>query len=90
MNFILRHIRILLLLALIGAPAMTAVAQRQKIKNLPYYDQRLLHWGLSFGFSMPTISFAHTGSEAAEGWWTTCPKVNPSFQVGLMGDLAIT
>ena len=90
MNFILRHIRILLLLALIGAPAMTAVAQRQKIKNLPYYDQRLLHWGFSFGFSMPTISFAHTGSEAAEGWWTTCPKVNPSFQVGLMGDLAIT
>ena len=68
MNFILRHIRILLLLALIGAPAMTAVAQRQKIKNLPYYDQRLLHWGFSFGFSMPTISFAHTGSEAAEGW----------------------
>ncbi len=90
MHSILRHIRILFLLALVGLPAMTAVAQKQKIKNLPYYDQRLLHWGFSFGFSMPTISIAHSGSEAAEGWWATCPRVNPSFQVGLMGDLAIT
>ena len=90
MNKILRHIRIICLLALIGLPAMSAVAQKQKIKNLPYYDQRLLHWGFSFGFSMPTITINHSGNEAAEGWWATCPKVNPSFQVGLMGDLAIT
>ena len=87
---LLRKTFIVVLLAVAGLPAMEAAAQRQKIKNLPYYDQRLLHWGFSFGFSMPTVSFAHTGSEAAEGWWATCPKVNPSFQVGLMGDLAIT
>lgn len=87
---ILRQIRLIFLLALIGLPAMTAVAQKQKIKNLPYYDQRLLHWGFSFGFNMPEVTFIHSGSEAAEGWWASCPKVNPSFQVGLMGDLAIT
>lgn len=85
-----RPIRILFLLALVSLTAIPTMAQKQKIKNLPYYDQRLLHWGFSFGFNMPDITFAHSGSEAGEGWWATCPKANPSFQVGLMGDLAIT
>lgn len=67
-----------------------ALAQKQKIKNLPYYDQRLLHWGFSLGLSMPDITFTHSGNASGEGWWATCPQVNPSFQVGLMGDLAIT
>ena len=69
---------------------LTVLAQKQKIKNLPYYDQRLLHWGFSLGLNMPTISIEHTGNAASEGWWATCPKVSPSFQVGLMGDIAIT
>lgn len=70
--------------------ASMALAQKQKIKNLPYYDQRLLHWGFSLGLSMPDITFTHSGNASGEGWWATCPQVNPSFQVGLMGDLAIT
>lgn len=69
---------------------ISLLAQKQKIKNLPYYDQRLLHWGFSLGLNLPDITFTHTGNAAAEGWWATCPKVSPSFEVGLMGDLAIT
>lgn len=91
MQHSLRHMLCsLLALLLLSLMPATATAQKQKIKNLPYYDQRLLHWGFSLGFNMPTISFAHSGSEAVEGWWAACPQVSPSFQVGLMGDLAIT
>lgn len=80
----------LVVLALMLLPALTALAQRQVIKNLPYYDQRLLHWGFCLGYNAPDITFTHSGNEAGEGWWATCPEVNPSFFVGLMGDGAIT
>ena len=68
----------------------TALAQKQKLRNLPYYDQRLLHWGFSLGLDLPDMVFTHTGDAKGEGWWATCPDVSPSFMVGLMGDLAIT
>lgn len=80
----------LLVLALLSLCCVASMAQKQKIKNLPYYDQRLLHWGFCLGIDMPDITFTHTGNEASDGWWATCPQVNPSFIVGLMGDAAIT
>lgn len=89
MHFFCRHIR-LLLLTLLMVPALSVTAQKQKIRNLPYYDHRLLHWGFSLGLSTPDISFTHTGAPDSEGWWATCPDVNVAFLVGLMGDVAIT
>lgn len=80
----------LLILTLLLMPSTALIAQRQTIKNLPYYDQRLLHWGFSLGVNAPDITFTHSGNEAGEGWWATCPNVNPAFFVGLMGDVAIT
>ena len=80
----------LLLLALIMMPALCAMAQKQKVRNLPYYDQRLLHWGFCLGVNTPDITFTHNGSQAGEGWYAACPNVNPAFFVGLMGDIAIT
>lgn len=86
----MRTIRLWTMLVLLCLTALPAMAQRQKIKNLPYYDQRMLHWGFCLGFDMPDITFTHTGSPAGEGWWASTTQVNPSFQVGLIGDLAIT
>ncbi len=80
----------LLLLAAVLMPATVCHAQKQKIKNLPYYDYRLLHWGFCLGIDMVDATFTHTGSEAGEGWWAACPQVNPAFDVGLLGDIAIT
>lgn len=90
MNTERRHTRIPMLLLLLVATTGIAMGQRQKIRNLPYYDQRRLHWGFSFGLDLPDVTFRHSGQESGEGWWAACPKVNPSFMVGLMGDLAIT
>jgi len=81
---------LLTMLLMLVSMAGTAWAQKQKIRNLPYYDQRLLHWGFCLGADMTDMIITHTGSAAGEGWWATCPDVNPAFMVGLMGDLAIT
>ena len=84
------HIRLLAILLFVLFSLTGAWAQKQKIRNLPYYDQRLLHWGFSLGLNMPDVVFTHSGQASGEGWWATCPQTNPSFMVGLMGDLAIT
>lgn len=89
-NRIHTYIRVLAVVLLAVWSTSALLAQKQKIRNLPYYDQRLLHWGFSLGLNMPDITFEHSGSESGEGWWATCPQVNPSFMVGLMGDMAIT
>lgn len=82
-----RHLTPLLVLMV---STLSCFAQRQTIKNLPYYDQRLLHWGFCLGVNTPDITFEHSGNQAGQGWWATCPDVNGAFFVGLMGDMAIT
>lgn len=87
-----RSVGLVVCLMLIAAlcPAL-AVAQRQPpVKNLPYYDQRLLHWGFCLGLNMNDITLLNSGAPEAEGWKATCPDLNAAFLVGLMGDLAIT
>lgn len=79
-----------LLILLFGLIASSSVAQKQKLRNLPYYDQRLLHWGFNLGLDMADMIITHSGDASGEGWWATCPNINPAFMVGLMGDVAIT
>ncbi len=80
----------LVLLLLLCLSTLTVVAQKQKLRNLPYYDQRLLHWGFSLGVDMSDLIITHSGDASGMGWQATCPDVSPAFMVGLMGDLAIT
>lgn len=63
-----------------------ALAQKQVLKNIPYIDQRRLHYGFALGIDMANISFENSGN----GWFAECPNLNPAFCVGLLGDLAIT
>lgn len=62
------------------------VAQKQALKNIPYIDQRRLHYGFVLGVDMSDITFLHNDNE----WFAECPNLNPSFCVGLLGDLALT
>lgn len=62
------------------------LAQKQQLKNIPYIDQRRLHYGFSLGVDMADVSFEHSGKE----WFAECASANPAFSVGLMGDLAFT
>ena len=76
---------VFLLLALLSC--LPLLAQRQSLKNIPYIDQRRLHYGFLLGLDMSDVTFSHSGANA---WAAECPSVNPSFCVGLMGDVALT
>lgn len=82
----MRYKKYLLFLILLFS-AVPLMAQRQGLKNIPYIDQRRLHYGFLLGIDMSDVTFEHSG---ANGWIAECPSVNPSFCVGLMGDVALT
>lgn len=85
--------KFLLMLLLAATCDATALhAQRQGIKNLPYVDQRRWHYGFFLGITMADINLLHTGATLDDGstWQAEAPTCNPSFCVGLMGDLAFT
>jgi len=77
----------LLSLLLLLTGILSLPAQRQGLKNMPYIDQRRLHYGFLLGIDMADITFEHSG---ANDWTAECPAINPAFCVGLMGDLALT
>lgn len=77
---------------------LQAQYRQQPTRNLPYYDQRRLHWGFCLGVDLSDITFAMAdgntaitdGNNNIKMWNAVCPQVNPAFVVGLMGDMAIT
>jgi hypothetical protein len=64
-------------------------AQKQKVKNQPYGDQKLYHFGISVGMNFQDIILINSGggSENGETWFATIPDYSPGFSVGLLADL---
>ena len=79
--------RKIFLLSLLLLSTLPLLAQRQGLKNMPYIDQRRVHYGFLLGIDAADVTFVHSG---ANDWVAECPGVNPAFCVGLMGDLALT
>lgn len=66
-------------------------AQTQKVKNQPYGDQKLFHFGISVGMNVQDIILNNSGVQADNGqtWFATIPNYSPGFSVGLLGDMYI-
>lgn len=71
---------------------LVASAQTEKVKNLPYIDQRRIHFGFLLGMHAQDLSFSHTGKvqENGESWYAEVPESSIGFSVGLVSDLAFT
>ncbi len=67
--------------------ALPLFAQRQGVKNIPYIDQRRMHWGFLLGVNSGDLRVVHSGKN---DWFAESPTVNPAFVVGLLGDMALT
>jgi len=67
-------------------------AQSQKVKNQPYADQKIFHYGFMMGVHSQDLEFFHTGITTPKGetWFAEIPNHNPGFNVGLIGDLYLT
>ncbi len=76
----------ILLLVLCG---WTLFAQKQKVQNQPYGDQRLYHFGLTVGMNFQDLILTNSGhtGENGETWFAQIPGYSPGFSVGLIADL---
>ncbi len=63
--------------------------QRQKVKNQPYGDQRLYHFGLLVGLNFQDMMITNSGyvGENGESWYCEIPNYSTGFSVGLISDL---
>ena len=65
-------------------------AQKQKVKNQPYGDHKLYHFGLTVGMNFQDIILTNNGIPAEDGtgtWYATIPAYSPGFSVGLLADM---
>jgi hypothetical protein len=64
-------------------------AQKQKVKNQPYGDQKLYHFGITVGMNFQDMILTNSGvtNELGETWYATIPNYSPGFTVGLVSDL---
>lgn len=83
----MNSLRVFLLAVVALASAVPLSAQkRPRVQNLPYVDQRRLHYGFLFGINFSDITFVHSG----DTWFASVPGVSPCFEVGLIGDMALS
>lgn len=80
------HISLVIALLLFALPMS---AQRQKLKNRPYADQRNYHLGFTLGLHTQDLMLSHSGfvNENGEVWFSEIPNYSPGFSVGIIGDM---
>ena len=78
---------ILGLFCLLGSGSL--FAQKQKVKNQPYGDYKLYHFGITIGLNFQDMLLTNSGLTADNGetWFATIPNYSPGFTVGLIADL---
>lgn len=65
-----------------------ALAQREKVKNLPYADNKLFHLGFFVGLHSQDLLLTHSGvASNGQTWFAEIPSYSPGFSVGVIGDM---
>lgn len=69
--------------------AVGSYAQKQKVKNQPYADQRWYHFGFSVGLHSQDMIFDNSGyaDENGQIWHAEIPEYSLGFSVSLIADL---
>ena len=64
-------------------------AQKQTVKNQPYGDYKLYHFGITVGLNFQDMILTNSGLTAGNGetWFAAIPNYSPGFTVGLIADL---
>ena len=79
----------ILLTVILFAISVSAPAQKQKLQNQPYSDQKIYHFGFHVGIHAQDLILTHNGIATPDGelWFAELPYYNPGFSVGVIGDL---
>ncbi|MDR2056810.1 MAG: PorT family protein [Dysgonamonadaceae bacterium] len=63
-------------------------AQKQKVKNQPYGDYKLYHFGIAIGMNFQDLILVNNGIPFGnEVWYAAIPDYSPGFSVGLLADM---
>lgn len=63
-------------------------AQTERVKNQPYVDMKLYHFGFHIGFHSQDLLLTHNGIPVnGETWFAEIPSYSPGFSVGVIGDM---
>lgn len=70
--------------------AMNLSAQKEKVKNQPYADQKRFHLGFLLGIHSQDMLLTNNGLESnGEIWFAEVPGYSPGFTVGVIGDMCM-
>ncbi|MBO4673752.1 MAG: PorT family protein [Bacteroidaceae bacterium] len=78
---------------LLPSPSGVAHAQKRKVMNRPYIDQRKFHYGFLAGMHLQDIELEQNGTiDPANGnqWFAETPNYEPGFSVGILGEFFLT
>lgn len=70
---------------------IAAGAQKRKVQNRPYIDQRRLHYGFFIGLHSQDLEFVNNGlmTDTGESWFAEVGDYSPGFNVGVLAELYI-
>lgn len=73
-------------------PSHMAHAQKRKVMNRPYIDQRKFHYGFLAGMHLQDIELEQNGlvDESGNQWFAETPNYEPGFSVGILGEFYLT
>lgn len=80
------------LMLLLPSPSGTVYAQKRKVMNRPYIDQRKFHYGFLAGMHLQDIELEQNGyiNENGDQWFAETPSYEPGFSVGILGEFYLT
>lgn len=67
-------------------------AQKRKVQNRPYIDQRRLHYGFFIGVHAQDLEFTNNAfvTEDGETWFGDVADYSPAFSVGVLAEAYLT
>lgn len=78
----------IVLICLVIISGNNVFAQRQKVRNQPYADQKLFHLGFTVGLSTQDLILSHSGAVTTDNnvWFAEIPSYSPGLSVGIIAD----
>ena len=78
----------ILLIAILILKITSLYSQNRKIQNIPYADQKIIHFGFNIGMNMQDMPLTNTGFKQTDGevWYASQPSYSVGFNVGLIAD----
>lgn len=88
-NRMIRKIRLLIyIFSILFCCGNIINAQKEKVKNQPYADQKLFHLGFHVGLHAQDMILTNNGNTSnGEVWFAEIPGYSPGFSVGVIGDM---